>query len=108
MQGHKYSHILNLWGRFLPAGMICAITGTISIPEGEMYLHARMVCALAHMFSIPMGAIIFYMQECFLHSLIPFLFSCLQCIYMRECSVNSLCMSSIPMGVMSELVTRFE
>ena len=63
MQGHKYSHICNLWGKFFPAGMICTTTYTISIPLGEMYLHARMFCALAHTSSIPMGAINFYMQE---------------------------------------------
>ena len=57
MQGHKYSHICNLWGKFLPLGMICTTTDTISIPVGEMYLYARMFCALAHMSSIPMGAI---------------------------------------------------
>ena len=87
-QGDKYSHICNLWGKFV--GMICTTTSTISIPVGEMYLHARMFCALAHTSSIPMSAINFYMQECFLHSLIPLLFSCLQCIYMQECSVQSL------------------
>ena len=58
-KGHKYSHISNLWGKFLPAGMICTTTDTISIPVGEMYLHARMFCALAHKSSIPMGAIKF-------------------------------------------------
>ena len=65
MQGHKYFHICNLWGKFLPAGMICTTTDTIFIPMGEMYLHARMFHALAHMSSIPMGAINFYMQEHF-------------------------------------------
>ena len=58
--------ILNLcWGKFLPVGMICTTTNTISIPLGEMYLHVRMFCAFAHMSSIPMGAITFYMQERF-------------------------------------------
>ena len=56
MQGHKYSYICNLWGKFLPAGMICSTIDTISIPVGEMYLHARMFCALAHTSSIPMGS----------------------------------------------------
>ena len=65
MQGHKYSHICNLWGKFLPAGMICTTTNTISISLGEIDLHARLFCALAHMSSIPMGAINFYMQERF-------------------------------------------
>ena len=59
MQGQKYSHICNLWGEFLPVGMICTTTDTISIPAGEMYLHARMFCAFAHTSSIPMDA----MQE---------------------------------------------
>ena len=63
MQGHKYSHICNLWGKFLPAGMICTTTDPFSIPVGEMYSHARMFCALAHMSSIPRGAINFYMQR---------------------------------------------
>ena len=90
MQGHKYSHFCNLCGTFLPAGMICTNTNTISIPVGEIYLHARMFSALAHMSSIPMGAINFYMQERFLHLLIPLLFSCLRCIYMQECVVRLL------------------
>ena len=77
---HYHAMAHNLWGKFLPAGMICTTTETISIPVGEMYLHTRMFCALAHMPSIPMGAINFYMQEHFLHSLISLLFSCLQCI----------------------------
>ena len=63
MQGHKYSHICNLWGKFLPVSMICTTTDTISIPVGAMYLHATMFCALADMSSIPMGAINFHMQE---------------------------------------------
>ena len=92
-------------GKFLPVGMICTTTDTISIPMGLMYLHARMFCALAHTSSIPLGAINFYMQEYFLHSLIPLLFSC---IYMQERSVHSLRMSSIPMGAMSEIETCFE
>ena len=98
MQGHKYSHIYNLWGKFLPGGMICTTTDTISIPIGAMYLHARMFCTLAcslqfpwvqcqslkpvllkiillpytlaHKSSIHMGAMYLYMQEHFLHSLI--------------------------------------
>ena len=49
-----------------------------------------MFCTLAHMSSIPMGVINFYMQEHFLHLLIPLLFPCLQCIYIQECSVHSL------------------
>ena len=47
-------------------------------------------CTLAHMSSIPMGAMYLYMQECFLHSLIPLLFPWVRCIYMQECSVHSL------------------
>ena len=54
-------------------------------------------CTLPHTSSIQMGAINFYMQEHFLHSLKPLLFSCLRCIYMQEYSVHSLRMSSIPM-----------
>ena len=52
-------------GKFLPAGMICTTTYTISIPVGEMYLHARMFCAFDHTSSIPMAAINFCMQERF-------------------------------------------
>ena len=63
MQGHKYSHICNLWGMFLPMGMICTITDAISIPVGAIYLHARMFCALVHTSSIPMGAINFYINN---------------------------------------------
>ena len=47
MQGHKYSHICNLWGQFLPVGMICTTIDTIYIPMGEMHLHVRMFCTLA-------------------------------------------------------------
>ena len=84
MQGHKYFHICNRWGMFLPPGMICTATDTISIPMGAMYLHARMFCTLAHTSSIPTGVINFYLQEHFLHSLIPLLFPCLRCIYCRN------------------------
>ena len=87
--------------------MPCGMCHTL-LPVGEMYLHARMFCALAHTSSIQMCAINFYIQECFLHLLIPLPFSCLRCIYMQECSVHSLCMSSIPIGAMSELETCFE
>ena len=62
MQGDKYSHICNLWGKFLPAGMICTTSDKISVPVSEMYLHARMFCALAHM-----GAITLCTQERFSH-----------------------------------------
>ena len=47
-------------------------------------------CVLAHASSIHMGAINFYIQERFLHWLIPLLFPCLWCIYMQECSVHSI------------------
>ena len=90
MHGHKCSHICNLWGKFLPAGMICTTTDTISIPMGAMYLHARMLCALAHMSFIQMGAINFDMQEYFLHSLIRLLYPWVLYIHMQECSVHSL------------------
>ena len=90
MQGHKYSHTCSLWGKFLPVGMICTTTDTISIPMGEMYLHARMFCALAHMSSIPMDAINFYLQECFLHLLIPLQFPCLYIVYSHGCNVGAL------------------
>ena len=46
MQGHKYSHICDPWGKFLPAGMICTTTNTITVPVGKMYLLARMFCTL--------------------------------------------------------------
>ena len=111
MQVHKYSHICNLWGKFLHAGMICTTTDTIPIPVGEMYLHARMFChslIFTERVSIHIGAINFDMKECFLYSLIPLLFLCLRCIYMQECFVHSLHRSSIPMDAMSELETCFE
>ena len=78
--------MLTHWGKFLPAGMNCTTTDTISIPVGEMYLRGTMFYALAHTSSIPVGAINFYMQEHLIHSLIPLLFLCLRCIYMQECS----------------------
>ena len=88
LQGHKYSHICNLWGKFLPMGMICTTTDTISIPVGEMYLRAKMFCTLACTSSIPMDAINFYMQERFEHSPIQLLYPSLRCIYLQECSVH--------------------
>ena len=87
MQGHKYSHICNLLGKFLPVGMICTTTDTISIPMGEMYLLARMFCALAHMSFIPMGAINFYIQECFLHYWYHF-YSDARTFYFHGCNVR--------------------
>ena len=60
MQGHKDSHICNLRGEFLPAGMICTTTDAISIPVGAMYLPTGMFFTLAHTTSIPMGAM--YLQ----------------------------------------------
>ena len=86
MQGHKYSHIYNLWGKFLPVCMICATTDTISIPVGEIYLHARMFCALAHTYSIPMGAIHFYILERFFTLADTFLFSVM---YLHGCNVRA-------------------
>ena len=75
---------------YLHARTFCTIADTTVIPMGVMYLHARMFCTLAHRSSIPMGAINFYMQECFLHSLIWLLYAWVWCIYMQECSVHSL------------------
>ena len=86
--------IFVICGQFLPAGMICTTTDTISIPVGEMYLHARVFCALAHTSSIPMGAINFYMQERFLHSLIPLLFKCWLVFYSHGCNVTP-CLCSV-------------
>ena len=61
---------------YLHARMFFTLTDTTSIPMGVMYLHARMFCTLAHASSFPMamGAMYLYMQERFLHSLIPLLF----------------------------------
>ena len=47
---------------------------TTFIPMGALYLHARMFYTLAHTSSVPIGAMYLYMQERFLHSLIPLLF----------------------------------
>ena len=87
MQAHKYSHICNLWGKFLPLGVICTTTDTISVPMGAMYSHARMFSALAHRSSILMGALNLYMQEhfftladtTFIQMLIRLLFPWVQC-----------------------------
>ena len=93
MQGHKYFHICNLWGKCLPAGMICTTTDTISIPVGEMYLHARMFCALAHTSSIPVCAINFYMQDVFytrsyhFYSHVCDVFTCKNVLYTRSVSL---------------------
>ena len=59
------------------------------IPMGEMYLHARMFYTLAHTSLIPTGAINFYMQECFLHLLIPLLFKCSYIFYSHGCNVRA-------------------
>ena len=64
------------------------LADTTFIPMGVMYLHTWMFCILPHTSSIPMCAINFYMQEHFLHSLIPLLFPCLRCIYTQEYSVH--------------------
>ena len=58
-------HICNLWGKFLPMGMICTTTDTISILVVEMYLHAKMFCTLARMPSIPMDAVNFSCKNVF-------------------------------------------
>ena len=98
MQGHKYSHICNLWGKFLPVGMICTTTDTISIPVGAMYQHARMFGVLAHTSSIPMGAINFNMQECFF-TLADTTFIPMHVIYLHARMFCTLAhTSSIPMG----------
>ena len=44
---------------------------------------------LAHTSSIPMGAINFYMQECFLHLLIPLLFKCSYIFNSHRCNVRA-------------------
>ena len=77
-------------GQVFNCGYDLSTTDRVSMPVGVRYLQARIFCVLAHTSSIPMGAINFYMQERFLHLLIPLLFPCLQCIYMQECSVHSL------------------
>ena len=48
-------------------------------------------CTLLHTSSIPMGAINFYMQERFLHSLIPILFKCYAAyiFYSHGCNVRA-------------------
>ena len=88
MQGHKYSHICNLWGKFLHATMICTTTDTISISVGEMYLHATMFCALAHMSFILLGAINFYMQE-FFYSCWYHFYSKAPVFYSHGCNVRA-------------------
>ena len=71
-----YSHGCN---KFLHARTSFTLADTTFIPMFVMYLPARMLCTFSGVSSIPMGAINFYMQERFLYSLIPLLFSCLQC-----------------------------
>ena len=44
---------------------------------------------LPHTSSIPMGGINFYLQERFLHSLIPLLFKCLYIFYSHGCNVRA-------------------
>ena len=56
MQGHKYSHICNLWGKFLTAGM------SVQPPIQSLYLWVRCV----------------NMQECSVHALICLLFPWVQ------------------------------
>ena len=108
MQGHKYSHICNLWGKFLPAGIICTTTNIISIPVGAMYLHARMFRAFPHMSSIPMGAINFYLQE-YVFILADTTSIPMFAMYLHARMFCTLAhASSIPMGAMSEPETCFE
>ena len=89
VQGHKYSYICNLWGKFLPVGMICTTTDTISIPVGEMYLHARMFCTLAPYVFYYRGCNKFLHARTFLHSLIPLLFKCSYVFYSHGYNVRA-------------------
>ena len=50
----------------------------------------------------------FYLRLWSVQPPIQSLYPLVSCIYMQECSVHSLHMSSIPMGAMSELETCFE
>ena len=47
----------------------------------SVFIHARTFFTLTDTTSIPMGAVYLYMQERFLHSLIPLLCPWVQCIY---------------------------
>ena len=95
MQPRKYSHICNLWSKFLHAGMICTTTDTISIPMGEMYLHARMFCTHS-------VRLIFPWVQC--QSLKPVLTSVAKLV-LRQLMILSPCTlphtSSIPMGAIN-------
>ena len=97
MQGHKYSHICNLWCKLLPVGVICSTTDKIFIPMVAMYLHARMFCSLTHISSIPMGAMS-ELETCFE----PVQKTCFvtvdDFIALYCCALTH--MSSIPMGTM--------
>ena len=105
---YKYSHISNLWGKYFTCRYDLYNHWYNLYTRGWDVFTCKNFLCIAHTSSIPMGAINFYMQERFLHLMIPLLFSCWRCIYMQECSVDSFRMSSIPMGAMSELETCFE
>ena len=47
----NYSHICNLWGKFLPLGMICITTNTISIPMGaNVFTYKNILCTRSYVF----------------------------------------------------------
>ena len=48
-----------------------------------------LACTLTPTSSIPMGAINFYVQECFLHLLIPLVFPCSYVFYSHGCNVRA-------------------
>ena len=60
-----------------------------SVAKPVLWQLILLPCILPHMSSIPMSAINFYMQECFLHSLIPLLFKCLYIFYSHMCNVRA-------------------
>ena len=66
-------------------------------------------CTFPHTYSIPMGVINFYMQERFLHSLIPLLFQCSYVFYSHGCNVRAwnLFSASVAKPVLWELMILF-
>ena len=76
VQRHKYFYISNLWGKLLPAGMICATNDTIYTRGRDVFTCKNVLCTCSYVF-YSHGCNKFLHARRYLHSLIPLLFSCL-------------------------------
>ena len=86
---------------------LCNVRAWASVAKLVLWqLMNLLPCTLPHMSSIPMGAIIFYMQERFLHLLIPLLFKCSYVFYSHGCNVraSNLFWASVAKPVLQQLM----